>query len=79
VSQVISLDETDAVFSGHSAFHLDCALYHSVHDTFGDLSLGFIKEEDCWRFSFSGEGDKLDWDRGELTVEVAISNVSDYA
>jgi hypothetical protein len=49
MAQVISFDETNAMFSGHSAFHLDCALHHSMHDIFGDLSLGFIEEEDCWQ------------------------------
>ena len=48
--QVNSFDDTNAMFSGDSTLHLDSALYHSVHDVFGDLSLGFIEEENCWRF-----------------------------
>jgi hypothetical protein len=76
--QVISFDEANAMFSGDSTLHLDGALYHSVHDAFGDLSLGFIEEENCWRL-LVGKRPPASGGRGELTVEVAISNVSDHA
>jgi hypothetical protein len=76
--QVISFDETNAMFSGDSTLHLNSALYHSVHDIFGDLSLGFIEEENCWWLLVGGRLPARGG-RGELTVEVAISNVSDYA
>jgi hypothetical protein len=76
--QVISFNETNAMFSGNSTLHLDSALYHSVHDVFGDFSLGFIEEENCWWLLVGGRLPARGG-RGELTVEVAISNVSDYA
>ena len=44
--QIVSLDETDAMFSGDGTLHLDGALHHSVDDIFGDLSLRFVEEDD---------------------------------
>ena len=48
VRQVITLDEADAVFARHGAFHFDGALDHAVDDGFGGGALGVVEEDDCW-------------------------------
>lgn len=71
--QIVPLDESDAMFAGHRAFHFDCVYDHTMYDFFGEGLLFVVEEDNCFdRLAFrqirtKGIG---------LTMKVAITHMT---
>jgi hypothetical protein len=48
VSQIIALDQADAVLAGHGALHFNGPLDHAVDDALGDFLFLVAEEDDGW-------------------------------
>jgi hypothetical protein len=46
VFEVVSLDETDAMFTSDGTFHLHGTLHHPVNNTLGCLLFAIIEQND---------------------------------
>jgi hypothetical protein len=45
--KVVAFDQTHAMFSAHSALHLDCTFHHPMNQILGDFSLLVVEKYDC--------------------------------
>lgn len=55
VLQVVSFDETNAMFTGHGALHLNGSLHHAMDDSLCSFLLRVIPQDDsCQRLDISG-------------------------